>query len=250
MTFPHLSIRRCCVYQRILVSTTPLESSPVVPWTSWSSVRNTTVSLPAWQSCCVIYRTNWLSNNTCTGFESSRQLVCIALLALKLRSGTIVHYDAWLAPALGNVTVIHQDILNSGIVSFWSWFTMAWMALTGQSLTLVRKILLANSLLHTRAAQYVDSVSSTPSTMSGLLSDSRFGMFQHVRTVKLHSFATVEQTAVSEGDVLQGLESDKLSASDQAIQNGVSANLFLVFEPGSRVGCIRTRAKFSRSGLV
>lgn len=54
--------------------------------------------------------------------------------------------------------------------SFWSWLTRSWVALIGQSLVLVRRILVEPSLLTTRAAQKVVSLSSVPITMSALMS--------------------------------------------------------------------------------
>jgi hypothetical protein len=72
----------------------------------------------------------------------------------------------------------------------------------------------AKSLLHTRAAQNVVSSSLIPITISGNLSMSGSTVSSMEHTEKFHPLAAVEETAVPNGHLLQGLELGELFMLD------------------------------------
>jgi hypothetical protein len=91
---------------------------------------------------------------------------------------------------------------------------MVRIASTGQSLKLVRRTLLAESLLHTKAAQNFTSSSSMPSTMSTHVSDCVQNAAGNVNTVELGALTPVEQATVTERNVLESFELFKLYMLD------------------------------------
>jgi hypothetical protein len=83
---------------------------------------------------------------------------------------------------------------------------MVCTASTGQLLTLVRRILVAGSLLQKRMAQKSPLSLSTETAISGFLSIHRPVNPRKVLTVKLLSFATKEKAAIWKGMVSEGFD--------------------------------------------